>query len=108
MSIGKFSMENILTKAGNVENIMVEMCGGQISKAIMNANQCIDLQNLIIEELSCKMDIKKNRKKNKMNHSAVFSMDNIVCNVNPEDIQLALHILQNNILKTKIDICKLC
>ena len=80
------------------------MCGGQIAKAVMNVNQCIELQNIIVEELNCKIDIKKNRKK--MNNSSVFSLDNIVCNVNPEDIQLALHILQNNILKTKIDICK--
>ena len=107
MSTGKFSMENFLTKTGHVENIMVEMCGGQISKAIMNINQCIELQNLMVENLSCKIDIKKNRNKTNHNQSAVLSMDNIACNINAQDIQLALHILQNNILKTKIDICEI-
>ena len=105
MSVGKCTLENILTKAGNIENILVEMSGGQIAKAVMNANQCIELQNVIVEELSAKIDIKRNRKKNK--NSTVFSLDDIVCNLNPEDLQLALHILQNNILKAKFEICKL-
>ena len=100
------SVENILTKAGNVENILVEMCGGQIAKAVMNANQCIELENVVVEELSAKIDLKKNRKKNK-GFSTVFSVDNIVCNLVPEDLQLALHILQNNVLKTKLNMCKI-
>ena len=106
MSVGKCTLENILTKAGNIENILVEMSGGQIAKAVMNANQCIELQNVIVEEISAKIDIKMNRKKNKGYNSTVFSLDDIVCNLNPEDLQLALHILQNNILKAKFDICK--
>ena len=100
-------MENMITKEGANEDILVEMCGGQMSRAVMNVHQYIDLQSVIVEDLSCKMNIKRSRKRDKLNHSAVFSMDTIVCNVNPEDIQLGLHILQNNILKAKIEICKI-
>lgn len=105
MTLGKICLENILTKAGNVENILVEMCGGQIAKAVMNTNQCIELHNVIVEELLIKIDMKKNRKKGK-GYSTVFSLDNIVCNLIPDDIQLALHILQNNLFKAKLNMCK--
>ena len=105
MYLGKICMENILTKAGSVENILGEMCGGQIAKALMNTNQCIELQNVIAEELSAKIDMKKNRKKEK-GYSTVFSLDNIVFNLIPEDLQLALHILQNNLIKARPYLCK--
>ena len=80
---------------------------GKVYSLLISVFHWIELQKVIVEELSTKIDIKMNRKKSKGHNSTVFSLDDIVCNLNPEDLQLALHILQNNILKAKFEICKL-
>merc|ERR1719400_1364193 len=71
----------------------------------MNVNQCIEQLDLIVDELGCKMDMKKNRGKGTTD--VVISIENTNVAVGPKDIQLGLHILQNNLLKTKQDICEL-
>ena len=90
---------------GAVENLMLEMTQGQVTWAVMNVNQCIDQHGLIVEELGCKVNIKRNR--GKRTTDAVISVDNIVVNLTPKDIQLCLHILQNNLLKSRQDLCEL-
>ena len=100
--LGKISLENMILNDGAVENLMLELADGQITRAVMNMNQCIDEHAIIIEGMAGKMDIKRNRRKG--TKEAVISVDNIVVNIAPNDIQLALHILQNNLLKMKDDL----
>ena len=88
-----------------MENMMLVMAGGQVTRAVMNVNQCIEQLDLIVDELGCKMDMKKNRGKGTTD--VVISIDNTNVAVGPKDIQLGLHILQNNLLKTKQDLCEL-
>ena len=71
----------------------------------MNMNQCIEQVELIVDELGCKMDLKRNRGKGTTD--VIVSVDNTTVAVGPKDIQLGLHILQNNLLKTKQDLCDL-
>ena len=76
-----------------------------MTRAVMNVNQCIEQLDLIVDELGCKMDMKKNRGKGTTD--VVISIDNTNVAVGAKDIQLGLHILQNNLLKTKQDLCEL-
>ena len=103
--LGQVSLENMMMKEGAVENMMLVMAGGQVTRAVMNVNQCIEQLDLIVDELGCKMDVKKNRGKGTTD--VVISIDNTNVAVGPKDIQLGLHILQNNLLKTKQDLCEL-
>ena len=98
INLGKVSMENMMTHSDAVENLLVEVTGGQVTRAVMNPNQCIEERDIILEEFGCKVDIKRNR--GKKTKEAVLSMDNITVVLAPKDIQLALHVLQNNLVRT--------
>ena len=84
---------------------MLVMAGGQVTRAVMNVNQCIEQIGLIVDELGCKMDMKRNR--GRSTTDVVLSIDNTNVALGPKDIQLGLHILQNNVLKTKQDLSEL-
>jgi hypothetical protein len=99
--LGKVSLENMMTHEGMVENLLLEMVEGQVTRAVMDSNQSILEYAIIAGELACKVDMKRNRGKG--TKDAVISLDNINVNLTPKDIQLALHILQNNLLKLKED-----
>ena len=100
--LGKVSLENMLQQDGTVENLMLELVGGQVTRVVMNLNQCIEERGVIIGELGCKMDMKRSRGKG--TKDAVISVDNLLMNLSSKDIQLGLHILQNNLLKTTQDL----
>ena len=103
--LGQVSLENMMTKEGTVENLMLVMAGGQVTRAVMNVNQCIEQLDLIVDELGCKMDMKRNRGRGTTD--VILSIDNTNVALGPKDIQLGLHILQNNVLKTKEDLSEL-
>ena len=103
--LGQVSLENMMMKEGAVENLMLVVAGGQVTRAVMNMNQCIEQVDLIVDELGCKMDLKRNRGKGTTD--VIVSVDNTTVALGPKDIQLGLHILQNNLLKTKQDLCDL-
>ena len=81
------------------------MVGGQVTRAVMNVNQCIEQLDLIVDELGCKMDMKRNRGRGTTD--VILSIENTNVALAAKDIQLGLHILQNNLLKTKQDLSEL-
>ena len=62
--LGQVSLENMMMKEGAVENLMLVVAGGQVTRAVMNMNQCIEQVDLIVDELGCKMDLKRNFNEN--------------------------------------------
>ena len=44
--LGQVSLENMMIKEGAVENMMLVMAGGQVTRAVMNVNQCIEQLDL--------------------------------------------------------------
>ena len=101
---GNISAENMLTNEGKVENLMVNISQGQVYSGMMGIHQSVDLQRILIDDLSCKMDIKLEKQASILHHSSVVSIDNIVCNINTDDIHLLVNVISNNILKLKMDI----
>ena len=86
---------------------MVEISGGQVARGAVSVNQCVEIQNVIAGDLSAKVDIKRSRRESKQGtNSAVFSFDNIVCNIKPADLQLAILVYHQNISKLKFDLGK--
>ena len=106
--LGKITAENLQTKDGKVENMMINMTQGQIFSGMMGIHQNMELIRILVPDISSKLDIKLENKCSSKKHSSVLSLDNIECNINTDDIHLIFSILYNNILKLKVDLGDKC
>ena len=100
-------MENLLTKNGTVQNIMIDLQHGQIYSGFMGINQHMELRRVILEDFSCKVDCKIEIGPKLRQYSSVVTVDEVTLSLDNGDILLSSHILHNNLLKLKIDLCKL-
>ena len=106
MILGKILVENLLTNDGKVQNLMLELQQGQIYSGLMGINQSLELSRVILPDLSCKADCKIENSPGARKHCSVLAVEDITASLTTEDILLFSHILHNNILKLKIDLCK--
>ena len=102
--LGKITAENLQTKDGKVENMMINVTQGQIFSGMMGIHQNMELIRILVPDITSKLDIKLENKGSSKKHSSVLSLDNIECNINTDDIHLIFSILYNNILKLKVDL----
>ena len=102
--LGKVSIENFFLGKNNVENIMVEASNGQLVRGEMTVSQTMNIGSIIISDISSKIDMKRNIENKTI--SSVCTFENFVCNVDSFDLQLALQVVENNILKIKKDLGK--
>ena len=102
--LGKITAENLQTKDGKVENMMINMMHGQIFSGMMGIHQNMELIRILVSDITCKLDIKLENNGSSKKHLSVLSLDNIKCNMNSDDIHLIFSILYSNILKLKVDI----
>ena len=103
--LGKISAENMLTREGQVEDIMINMAGAQVYSGVMGVHQNMELGSIIVQEISAKMDIKIEKKNSAaLRHSSCVYLDQVECNITRNDIHLISSLLHNNLLKIKMDI----
>ena len=102
--LGKITAENMLSKDGKVENILINLSQGHIFAGEMGNYQNIDLSRIIIPNISSNVDIKLEKKGTVKRHSTILSIEDIECNINSDDIHLLASILKSNILKLKMDL----
>ena len=72
----------------------------------MGINQSLELMRVIMADLSCKVDCKIVSEPGLRQYRSVLAVEDITANLDTADILLFSHILRNNILKLKIDLCK--
>ena len=105
VNMGQISAENMLTREGQVEDLMINMTGAQVYTGMMGVHQNMELGSIIVQEISAKMDIKiEKRNAGALRHASCVYLDPVVCNVSRNDIQLILSVLHNNLLKIKVDL----
>lgn len=85
---------------------MLELQQGQIYSGFMGINQNLELMRVIMEDLSCKVDCKIEVGPQLRQYCSVVTVEEVNFSLDNGDILLASHILRNNILKLKIDLCK--
>ena len=102
--LGRITAENLQTKDGKVENMMINLTKGQIFSGIMGIHQNMELTRILVPDITSKLDMKQENNGSSKKHSSVLSLDNIECNINTDDIYLIFSILYSNILKLKVDI----
>ena len=99
-------MENLLTKNGKVQNLMLELQQGQIYSGFMGIHQSLELLRVIMPDLSCKADCKIESSPSARQYCSVLAVENVTASLDTGDIILFSNILHNNILKLKFDLCK--
>lgn len=104
IDMGKISADNMFGNDGHTENLLVNIQEGQVFTGTMGPHQNIELLGVISDDLSCKMDIKIERKASILKHSNIVSVEDISCNIDPSDVLLMTTILHHNILKLKVDL----
>ena len=103
--LGKISAENMLTREGQVEDLMINMTGAQVYSGVMGVHQNMELGSIIIQEISAKMDIKiEKRNSAALRHAFCVYLDPVECNITRNDIHLISSLLHNNLLKIKMDL----
>ena len=93
-----------ISRAGQVENLMVSVTGGQVYSGMMGVHQNMELGTVIIQEISAKVDIKIEKRTSSLRHSSSVYLDPVECNISRNEIHLISSALQNNLLKIKMDI----
>ena len=86
---------------------MIDLQHGQIYSGFMGINQHMELRRVILEDFSCKVDCKIEIGPKLRQYSSVVTVDEVTLSLDNGDILLSSHILHNNLLKLKIDLCKL-
>ena len=99
-------MENLLTKNGSVQNIMLDLQQGQIYSGFMGINQHLQLRRVVLQDFTCKADCKIEIGAKLRHYCSVVTVEEVTASLDNGDILLSSHILQNNLLKLKIDLCK--
>ena len=103
--LGKISAENMMTREGLVEDLMVNMTGAQVYSGVMGVHQNMELGSIIIREICAKMDIKiEKRNSAALRHASCVYLDPVECNITRNDIHLISSVLHNNLLKIKMDL----
>ena len=85
---------------------MLEVQQGQIYSGFMGIHQSLELLRVIMPDLSCKLDCKISSEPGVRQYRSVLAVEDITASLDTGDILLFSHILHNNILKLKIDLCK--
>ena len=107
IDLGKVTAENMLSSDGVGENLLITIEDGQVFTGSMGQHQNMQLSSVISTDIASKMDIKIERKGQVMKHSNVVCVEDILCNISPDDVQLLISIFHHNLLKLKLDMDQL-
>ena len=107
IDLGKVTAENMLSSDGVDENLLINIEDGQVFTGSMGQHQNMQLSSVISTDIASKMDIKIERKGQVMKHTNVVCVEDILCNISPDDVQLLISIFHHNLLKLKLDVDQL-